>query len=160
LANLDQSIGATLGGTALLAVGVSLLETPCTAGLPLLWTNLLAERDVPMSGAAVLFALYLGIFLLDELLIFGAAVATMRATKMQEHQGQALQLVGGTLMLTLAIAMVLAPELLESLTGTILVFGTAALVSAAVMLAESWWRHRHPRSRQARRARERARAQA
>ena len=160
LADIDQSIAATLGGTALLAVGVSLLETPCTAGLPLLWTDLLAERDVPMSGAAVLFALYLGIFLLDELVIFGAAVATMRAAKMQEHHGQALQLVGGTLMLTLAIAMVLAPGLLESLTGTILVFGTAAMISAAVMLAESWWHHRHPPSRQARRARERARARA
>ena len=155
LADMDRSLPATLGGTALLAVGVSLLETPCTAGLPLLWTNLLAERGVPASGAVVLFALYLAIFLLDELVIFGAAVMTMRATKMQEHHGQVLQLIGGTLMLTLAVAMVAAPGLLESIGGTALVFGLAGAVTGAVLTVESWWRRRHPPTRQQRRARAR-----
>lgn len=155
LADMDRSLPATLGGTALLAVGVSLLETPCTAGLPLLWTNLLAERGVPASGAVVLFALYLAIFLLDELVIFGAAVMTMRATKMQEHHGQVLQLIGGTLMLTLAVAMVAAPGLLESIGGTALVFGLAGAVTGAVLTVESWWRRRHPTTRQQRRARAR-----
>ncbi len=145
LADLDRSLPATLGGTAVLAVGVSLLETPCTAGLPLLWTDLLAERDVPVSGAAVLFALYLAIFLVDELVIFGAAVATMRATKLQEHHGRALQLIGGMLMLTLAVAMLAAPHLLESIAGTIVVFGVAASATAAVMGIEAWGRRGRPR---------------
>ena len=155
LADMDRSLPATLGGTAILAVGVSLLETPCTAGLPLLWTNLLADRGVPASGAAFLFVLYLAIFLLDELVIFGAAVMTMRATKMQEHHGQALQLIGGTLMLTLAVAMVAAPGLLESIGGTAVVFGVAGAVTVSVMVIEAWWRRRHPRTRQQRRMRER-----
>lgn len=142
LADPDRSLPATLGGTAVLAVGVSLLETPCTAGLPLLWTDLLAERGVPMSGAAFLFALYLLVFLVDELLIFGAVVVTMRATKMQEHHGQALQLIGGTLMLTLALVMLFASALLDTVTGTAIVFGLAAAVSAAVLGGEWWWRHR------------------
>ena len=140
LADMDRSLPGTLGGTAVLAVGVSLLETPCTAGLPLLWTNLLAERDVPTSGAVLLFLLYLLIFLIDELVIFGAAVLTMRATKMQEHHGQTLQLIGGTLMLTLAVAMVAAPELLESIGGTALVFVTTAVVTGRVLVIEAWWR--------------------
>ena len=139
LADPNQSLSATLSGTAILAVGVSLLETPCTAGLPLLWTNLLSDRDVPISGAALLFMLYLAIFLLDELMIFGVVVVTMRATKMQEHHGQLLQLIGGTLMVTLAVAMVAAPHLLESVTGTIIVFGLAAAACAAVILAEWMW---------------------
>jgi len=155
LADMDRSLPATLGGTAILAVGVSLLETPCTAGLPLLWTNLLADRNVPASGAVLLFVLYLAIFLLDELVIFGAAVMTMRATKMQEHHGQALQLIGGTLMLTLALAMIAAPGLLESIGGTAVVFGIAGAVTVGVMVVESWWRRGHPQSRQQRRARAR-----
>jgi glutaredoxin len=158
LADMERSLPAALGGTAVLAVGVSLLETPCTAGLPLLWTNLLADRGVPASGAVVLFLLYLLIFLIDELVIFGAAVLTLRATKMQEHHGQALQLIGGTLMLTLAVAMVLVPESMESIGGTAAVFGIAAAVAATVMLVEAWWRRTHPVSRQALRARARARA--
>lgn len=158
LADMDRSLPATLGGTAVLAVGVSLLETPCTAGLPLLWTNLIADRDVPTSGAVVLFLLYLLIFLVDELVIFGAAVLTLRATKMQEHHGRALQLIGGTLMLTLAVAMVVTPAALESIAGTVVVFGVAAAVTAGVMGIEAWWRRRHPATRQQRRARARARA--
>jgi glutaredoxin len=139
LADPNRSLPATLGGTAILAVGVSLLETPCTAGLPLLWTSLLTDRDVPMSGAAVLFLLYLAIFLLDELVIFGVVVVTMRATKMQEHHGQLLQLIGGTLMVTLAVAMVAAPHLLESVTGTMIVFALAAAACVLVILIERLW---------------------
>jgi glutaredoxin len=147
LADPNQSLRATLAGTAVLAVGVSLLETPCTAGLPLLWTNLLSDRDVPASGAAVLFLLYLLVFLIDELLIFGAVVVTMRATKMQEHHGQLLQLIGGTLMVTLAVAMLAAPHLLESVTGTAIVFGLAAGACGMVILIEWLWDNRSERNR-------------
>lgn len=140
LADMDRSLPAALGGTAVLAVGVSLLETPCSAGLPLLWTNLLTDRGVPASGAVVLFLLYLLVFLVDELVIFGAAVLTMRAAKMQEHHGAALQLIGGMLMLTLAVAMVARPTALESIAGTAVVFGIAAGITATVMLIEARWR--------------------
>ena len=80
-------------------------------------------------------------FLIDELLVFGAVVVTMRATKMQEHHGQMLQLIGGTLMLTLAVAMIAAPDLLETLSGTAVVFGLAAGACALVILIESLWAH-------------------
>ncbi len=139
LADPNRSLPATLGGTAVLAVGVSLLETPCTAGLPLLWTSLLSERGIPAAGAVVLFLLYLLVFLIDELVIFGAVVVTMRATKIQEQQGQVLQLIGGTLMLTLALAMVAAPHLLDSVTGTTIVFALAAGACVVVILIEHGW---------------------
>lgn len=144
LADPDRSVPAVMGGTALLAVGVSLVETPCTAGLPLLWTDLLADRDVTAAAAGLLFALYLAVFLVDELLIFGAAVVTMRATKLQEHHGKALQLVSGLLMVTLAGVMALSPALLESVTGTVAVFAAAAVIGAAVLAGETWWSHHHP----------------
>lgn len=147
LADPERSLPATLGGTAVLAVGVSLLETPCTAGLPLLWTNLLAERGVPAIGAALLFLVYLLVFLVDELVVFGLAVVTMRATKLQEQHGRTLQLVGGMLMLTLAVAMLAAPQLLESVTGTAAVFAAAASAAVLVLLVERWFGHRHHAAR-------------
>ncbi len=145
LAAVDRSWPALVGGTAVLAVGVSLVETPCTAGLPLLWTNLLTSRGIEPAGAALLFVLYLLVFLLDELVIFTIAVTTMRAVKLQERHGEVLQLVSGTLMVSLAGAMVLAPRLLESVTGTFLVFGGAAAVVGVVLLVERL----RPRSRRA-----------
>lgn len=130
---------AALGGTAVMAVGVSLLETPCTAGFPIVWTNLLSSRGVETAAATGLFGLYMLVFLLDELLVFGVAVVTMRAMKLQEKHGQMLKLVGGVVMLTLAVVMITAPALLEDVTGTLLVFGAAALVSTVVAVTQ---RHR------------------
>ena len=139
LADPDRSFLAVMGGTAALAVGVSLVETPCTAGLPLLWTNLVSDRNISMGGAAFLFAVYLTVFLADELIIFGAAVVTMRATKLQEEHGRALQLISGTLMLSLAVAMLFAPSALETVSGTAAVFGTAGAICATVLIFETWW---------------------
>jgi uncharacterized membrane protein HdeD (DUF308 family) len=144
LAAPERSMPTVLAGTAVLAVGVSLAETPCTAGLPLLWTNLLTSRGVDGVGAALLFLLYLTVFLLDELIVFGVVVVTLRSLKLQERHGKALQLVSGTLMVALALTMLISPTLLESLAGTTLVFGLAAAVITVVLLVD---RHRMTTSR-------------
>lgn len=134
LAATDRSLPAVLGGTAALAVGVSLLETPCTAGLPLMWTTLLADQGVSRPEAVALFGLYMAVFLIDELLLFAAAVVTMRAAKVQERHGRALKILAGSVLVTLALAMLLAPEAMTSLIGTLIVFMVAVLVALAL-----WW---------------------
>jgi len=137
IAAADRSVPGVLGGTVALAVGVSLLETPCTAGLPLLWTNMLASHGVALGTALMLFGVYMAVFLLDELVLFGAAVATMRATKVEEHHGRFLKLLSGTVMVTLAVAMMFMPASLESVTGTVSIFGFALVLVAAI-----WSAHR------------------
>lgn len=134
VAATDRPLVPVLAGTAVMAVAVSLVETPCTAGFPLIWSNLLASQGVAGTQAAGLFGLYMLVFLVDELIVFGAAVVTMRAMKVQEHHGRGLKLVGGVVMLTLAATMVAAPHLLEDLTGTLAVFGVAAVVTTVVAL--------------------------
>lgn len=129
----DRPLPAVVAGTAAMAVGVSLIETPCTAGFPVIWTNLLAVNDTATGAAVVLFGLYMLVFLLDELAIFGVAVVTMRAAKLQERHGRLLKLVGGVVMLTLAGVMLVDPALLESVVGTTVVFGGAGLVAAAIV---------------------------
>lgn len=136
LARPERSLPAVIGGTVVLATGVSLAETPCTAGLPLLWTNLLSSHDVSTATAVALFVLYLAVFLIDELVIFGFAVVTLRSAKLQERQGRILQLASGMLMVALAVTMLFRPHLLESVTGTTLVFGLTALVVVAVAAVE------------------------
>lgn len=134
LADPDRSLRAVVGGTVILAIGVSLLETPCTAGLPLLWADMLAERNISAGGTALLFSVYLGVFLLDELVLFTLAVVTLRATKLQESHGRLLHLVSGSLMTTLAAAMIFDPHRLETVSGTLLVFA-ASIVLAALLAA-------------------------
>jgi cytochrome c biogenesis protein CcdA/glutaredoxin len=138
LAVSDRGLASVVGATAALAVGVSLLETPCTAGLPVLWTGMVADRDVGAAGFAFLFALYLSVFLLDELLLFGAAVVTMRATKLQERHGRELKLLSGLVMVTLAGVLVVRPALLESVGGALVVFASIVIVVAAALAVRRW----------------------
>lgn len=134
VARPDRSIAATLVGTVVLAVGVSLLETPCTAGLPLLWTSMVADADLSRAEAAALFALYMLVFLLDELAVFVVAVVAMRATKVQERHGRILKLLAGSVLTTLGVAMLLAPEAMNSVAGTVAVFACAGVLALALTL--------------------------
>jgi thiol-disulfide isomerase/thioredoxin len=132
-----RSLPIALAGTGVLAIGVSVLETPCTAGYPLLWANLLSEQQVGLAGAIPLFLLYMTVFLLDELVVFGAAVVAMRATRLEERAGRLLRLVGGSVMIVLAATLIFAPEAMTSVAGSLAVFG-AAIVLVLGVLAFEW----------------------
>lgn len=136
-----DSLPAALAATVVLAVGVSFLETPCTIGLPALWTGLLHDAGVSGAGAAALFALYMIPFLLDEFLVFGVAVATMRAAKLQEHHGRILKLVSGSVLLALGGTLLVRPALMEDVVGAVTVFAAAGLLAWLVHLA---WSRRRP----------------
>ena len=140
-----RSLPIALAGTGVLALGVSVLETPCTAGYPLLWANLLAEQQVGPAGAIPLFLVYMSIFLLDELVVFGAAVVAMRATKLEERAGRLLRLVGGAVMIVLAATLIFAPEAMTSVAGSLAVFGVAIVIVLGVLAVE--WLFRRPRDR-------------
>jgi hypothetical protein len=132
-----HSLPAALAATTLLAVGVSLLETPCTAGFPVLWTGLLASHGVGFAGSALLFGVYMLPFLLDEFVVFGVAVATMRAAKLQEKHGRLLKLVAGTVMLALAGTMVFFADLMEDVVGATAVFALAIAAAVAIHTANT-----------------------
>jgi len=130
----ERGVAATVAGTVVLAVGVSLLETPCTAGLPLLWANLLASQLVSTGEAVALFGVYMAVFLLDELIVFGVAVMALRSLKLSTGHGQALKIVAGSVLVTLAIAMVAVPSAMQSVVGTLTVFAVALVLGVAVWL--------------------------
>jgi thiol-disulfide isomerase/thioredoxin len=134
-----------LGATVVLAVGVSLLETPCTAGFPVLWTGLVSANDVGTGEVAGLFGLYMLPFLVDELIVFAAAVATMRAAKLQEHHGQVLKLVAGTMMLALAVTVVVSPQAMSDPLTALLVFGLAFGTAAVIHAVTRRVRRDHER---------------
>lgn len=129
-----DSLPATVAATAVLAAGVSLVEFGCTAGLPLLWTNLLTAQQVGATTFVALLLVYMLIYQLDELAIFGTAVVTMRASRMQERHGRILKLVGGMLMLTLAGVILVDPDLMSSVGSSLLVFAVALGATALLLI--------------------------
>ncbi|MFW6111855.1 MAG: thioredoxin [Candidatus Bipolaricaulota bacterium] len=134
LTQKSRSLPALVGATFLMALGITLAELPCTAGFPVVWTGILNTQGVSGSTFAILFALYMVIYLLDELLVFGTVSITLQSSKLQEEHGRVLKLVGGSLMLTLGVTFLFAPELMNSLLGTLIVFGAALLGSLVLVL--------------------------
>jgi cytochrome c biogenesis protein CcdA/thiol-disulfide isomerase/thioredoxin len=130
----DKTLPAMMGATALMALGVTLLELPCTAGLPVIWSGLVSQHNVPQAEFLLLLGVYLLVFLLDELLIFTSAVVTLKVSKLEEKQGRMLKLVGGMVMLALALVMLVKPDLMQSLGASLLVFGIALAASVLVFL--------------------------
>ena len=132
--NAGDSMPALIGATVVMAAGASLVEFSCTAGFPVLWTNLLASQQVVPGTFIVLLALYMLIYQIDELAIFLAAVFSLRASKLEEKHGRVLKLLGGTLMLTLAAVMLINPSLMNSISVSLIVFGIAFAVAGAILV--------------------------
>jgi hypothetical protein len=130
----NRSLFAVTGAAVVMALGIALVELPCTAGFPVVWSGLLTEAGVSGSEFAGLLSVYLGIYLLDEVVLFAAVVVTLRIARFQEQHGQVLKLVGGMVMLALGIVMLTNPALMNTISGTIAVFLTAAAATAVVHL--------------------------
>lgn len=133
LVDASQSFGGLVVATVALAAGVSLVEFSCTAGFPMLWTNLLASQQVGAVTFLALLTVYMLIYQLDELGIFAVSVVTLRASRLEEKHGRILKLIGGMLMLTLAVVMLIDPSLMNNLGNSLLIFG-AAIGAAIVVL--------------------------
>ncbi len=132
--NASNSFWGLLGATIVLAAGVSLVEFSCTAGFPVIWANLMTAHHVGTLDFILQLLLYLLIYQADELVIFFAAVFTLRASKLEEKEGRILKLIGGVLMLTLAVVMLVNPALMNSLGSSLVVFGIAFGIVLLVLL--------------------------
>jgi len=133
--NAGESMPALIGATIVMAAGASLVEFSCTAGFPVLWTNLLVSQGVTALTFAALLALYMLIYQIDELAIFLVAVYSMRVSRIEEKHGRILKLIGGTLMLTLAAVMLFNPGLMSQVSTSLLVFAVAFGAAFLILLA-------------------------
>jgi len=124
-----NSVLPMIGATALMGLGIALVELPCTAGFPFIWSTIIAGMDLSINHFALLFTVYLLIYLLDEIAIFMVAVIKMRSAKITEEQGRTLKLVAGTLMLVLGLILLIRPEYMESMIGLVATFGVAFFVT-------------------------------
>lgn len=130
----SQSFWAMAAATVALAAGVSLVEFSCTAGFPVMWSNILAAQNVSTLDFVGLLLLYMVIYQLDELAIFLFAVFTLKASRLEEKHGRILKLIGGVLMLTLAVVMLVKPTLMNQLSSALIIFAIAFGVTVLILL--------------------------
>lgn len=126
------------GATLVMALGIALIELPCTAGFPVIWSGLVSAHEVSPIGFAGLLLAYLAIYLLDELIIFGIAVFKLRIDRFEESQARVLKLIGGVVMIALAAVLIINPEIMSQLGPALGVFVAAFVVTGLIVLL-----HRH-----------------
>lgn len=130
----QRRLAATAGATAAMALGVTLMELPCTAGFPVVWSSLVAQSNPSNVMFALLLLEYLAIFLLDELALFAIVLYTMRVSRFEEKQGRLLKLIGGCVMLGLALVLLLRPELMDDISGSLAVFAISLALPILIWL--------------------------
>jgi thiol-disulfide isomerase/thioredoxin len=130
----SQSVWGLVGATIVMAGGVSLVEFSCTAGFPVVWTNLLSAQNVTAGTFVMLLLVYMLIYQLDEFVIFGTAVLTLKSKRMEEKHGRILKLIGGTLMFTLGVVMLVNPNLMGDINSSLIIFGVAFVVAMFILL--------------------------
>jgi len=101
-----------LTGIILLAFVVNLVELVCSAGLPAVYTQILALSNLPPWQYYLYLVFYILIFMLDDLIIFFIAMTTLKAVGLSSKYSRLSHLIGGILMVLIGLLLIFKPEFL------------------------------------------------
>lgn len=99
-----------LAGIMVLAAAVNLVEFFCSAGIPAVFTQVLAVNDLPAWQHYALIGLYVVVFMLDDAAIFVLAMFTLAATGMTTRYLRFSHLAGGIVMTAIGVLLLFAPD--------------------------------------------------
>ena len=107
-----ESFWLALGGIVLLAFAVNVVELICSAGFPVVYLQILSLNPLPRWQYYAYILLYTLIFMLDDLMVFFAAMITFQVTGMSAKYKRFSNLIGGVLMLLLGFLLIFRPDIL------------------------------------------------
>ncbi|MBR2833597.1 MAG: hypothetical protein IKE75_04135 [Bacilli bacterium] len=105
----EKSFVLALLGVITLAISVNLVELACSAGLPLLFTSILAMNDLNAFQYGFNLFLYILFFLLDDIIVFFIAMKTLEVTGISTKYSKYSHLIGGIIMLLIGILLIFKP---------------------------------------------------
>ena len=105
----EKSLFLAFFGVVGLAVSVNLVELACSAGLPLVFTELLVLNNVSSVMKFVYMFVYILFFLLDDLIIFFIAMFTMKVTGISTKYNRYSHLLGGIIMVIIGVLLLFKP---------------------------------------------------
>ena len=106
----EKSLLLALVGVIGLAISVNLVELACSAGLPLVFTELLVLNNVNSFMRFTYTLLYIIFFLLDDLIVFFIAMFTMKIAGISTKYNKYSHLLGGIIMLIVGILLLFKYE--------------------------------------------------
>ena len=108
-----ENLAGAIGMTIALAAMVNLVELLCTAGLPALFTQILATHGLSWWEHHAYMGLYILAYMFDDAVMLTIAVITLSRRKVQERAGRILKLVSGGVMIALGLLLLLRPDWLR-----------------------------------------------
>jgi thiol-disulfide isomerase/thioredoxin len=99
-----------LGGIVALAFAVNLVELLCSAGIPAVYTQVLALSNLPAWQYYAYLSLYILVFMLDDLFVFVVAMKTLQVTGATTRYVRFSHLAGGIVLLVIGALILLRPE--------------------------------------------------
>lgn len=106
----EKSLILALFGAISLAISVNFVELACSAGLPLLFTQILALNNLTTPLYILYMVLYMLAYLLDDIIVFVIAMVTLKMTGITNKYNKYSHLIGGIIMLVIGILMIFKPE--------------------------------------------------
>ena len=101
----EKSFILALFGIMALAFSINLIELACSAGLPVLFTQILAINNLSVLEYSIYIFLYLLFFIIDDLIVFIIAMVTLKITGISNKYTKYSHLIGGIIMFIIGILM-------------------------------------------------------
>ena len=93
-----------------LAISVNVVELLCSAGLPLIFTQILAMNDLSSGKYFAYILLYIFFFLIDDLIVFFVAMKSFKLKGFSKKYGNLSHLIGGIIMVIIGVLLLIKPE--------------------------------------------------
>jgi glutaredoxin len=109
----QRSFVVAILGIMTLAVAVNMIELLCSAGIPAVYTQVLTLSGLTPLAYYGYLALYIAVFMLDDAIIFVAAMLTLQATGLAASYSRWSHLIGGCVLLGIGTLLIFRPEWLS-----------------------------------------------
>lgn len=109
---LEKRFLLALAGIVLVAIAVNVVELICSAGIPAVYTQVLALSEMARWQYYAYLALYVGVFMLDDMIILIATLGAITLAGSGERYARWSNRLGGIILVVLGLLLVLRPELL------------------------------------------------
>ncbi len=106
----EKSFILALIGVMILAASVNIIELACSAGIPVLFTNVLALNNLTKFETTMYVYLYTLFFLIDDIIVFVIAMLTLNIKAISTRYTKYSHLIGGILMLIIGLLMLFKPS--------------------------------------------------
>lgn len=97
-------------GVMILAASVNVIELACSAGIPVLFTNILALNNLTNLQTSLYVLIYIFFFLIDDIIVFAIAMLTLNIKAISTRYTKYSHLIGGIIMLIIGLLMIFKPS--------------------------------------------------